>query len=85
MSGSGRQQEGPAPHPGTTPATAEARARAAYDENPLRYASEATDYGWSVITGACGGCGSIGCHEGPCTVGVWDECDRCPERSGGAA
>lgn len=53
------------------------RAQEMYDEDPLRYASEASDHGWSVIVGNCGGCGQPSCHEGVC---LGDHCTRCPTR-----
>ena len=56
------------------------RAQTMYDENPLRYSAEASDHGWSVITGHCGGCGIATCHEGTCSGESY--CDRCPTRRG---
>lgn len=53
------------------------RAETMLEEEPLRYASEASDYGWSVLTGMCGGCGSDKCHNGPCDG---EHCQRCPDR-----
>lgn len=57
-----------------------ARAEEMYADDPLRYATEASDHGWSVITGACGGCGVCACHPGTCADG--DYCNRCPVRVG---
>lgn len=54
------------------------RAQRMYDEDPLRYANEASDYGWSVITGFCGGCGEEECHPGETCQG--GHCNRCPTR-----
>lgn len=53
------------------------RAERMYEDDPLRYANEASDHGWSVITGMCGGCGTEECHSGACRGG---HCDRCPTR-----
>lgn len=63
----------------TTDAEGRERAERMYEEDPLRYANEASDYGWSVITGMCGGCGSEECHPGQ-TCRRGEHCDRCPTR-----
>ena len=54
------------------------KAQKMYDDDPLLFANEASDYGWSVITGMCGGCGEEKCHEGRPCIGAY--CRLCAHR-----
>jgi len=53
-------------------------AEAMFNENGLRYANEASDYGWSYFTGNCGACGDSECHPG--RLCDRPRCQRCPSR-----
>jgi hypothetical protein len=54
------------------------RAVALNEANGLAYASQASIYGWSVVTGACGDCGRFDCHPGTCVV-EREVCTLCSE------
>lgn len=50
------------------------------ERDPMWVAHNATDRHWHQLTGACGGCGSIHCHPGPCPQNSNGYCMACPTR-----
>jgi len=56
----------------------ERRARELLEKNPAQYANDASDYGWSLVTGMCGGCGESDCHPDELCSG--EPCRLCPTR-----